>query len=940
MSAEDSFKEALATCSTEQERQQLITKTLNGLYGDAADKYNEVNKSVIEANKANSDYTDSMAAIGEKIEPVATAVKNGFNDILQKILELTDGVDFDAFAEKISNGFTAFTDTYLPKIMDGFGWIKDHWTEIEAGITAIATAFLAFKVVTIIQAVTSAMQGMTLAQAALNLVMSLNPIGLVIAAIAGLVAAFVVLWNKSETFRNFWIGLWDGIKNAVGVAVDWVKEKWKAFTEFLKGDSDIAQYFQMAWENIKIIWGVVVDYFKMVWENIKLVFSAVKAVLSGDFSGAWESIKKIFANTGQFFGKVWTAIKSIFSNVGQWFKDKFKGAWDGIKNVWSAVKGFFSGIWNGIKSIFSNVAQWFVDKFKSAWNGIKNAWSSVKSFFSDLWNGIKSIFSNVASWFKDKFNEAWNGIKNAFSNVKEFFSGILEKIKGVFSGDSLLEVGKNLVKGLWNGINNMTDWIIGKIQSFGDNILGGIKDFFHIESPSKVMRDQVGKYIAQGVGVGIEKETSSVVKSMTKLGKATLTEAKAGSKNGGYAKAGASAITDYKKGLDSKAKDAVSAVKDIIKKQSSAVKSASKEVQASYKAAGTATLTAFTDAVQNGTQKAVDKVSASVTKITDAAQKSYDDLISKRENMQSKLADASDLFTITDGKVVLNDLKAETKEINAFGKNLQKLKGKVSDEMLTQLGGLGAEEGLAVTNKLLSLSQKELAQYVKNYADKLAASKKVSKSFYADEIADVKSEFSSKISKAFKDLPSKIESIGESTAKGFVNGMKSKSSGLAKDVKKIADDIVSQFKKSLKIHSPSKVFAELGEFSGMGFIDGMESKTSDLANDIKNIARDLAEQFKALLKNYSPSKVFEQLGSFSGTGFVDSFADKVNDVKSGLAASIQTNNLRNAPDGNGETSGGKTVVNNYNQTINAPKQPSRLELYRDTKNLLAWNGGV
>ncbi|MCQ2059798.1 MAG: hypothetical protein MJY71_08245 [Bacteroidaceae bacterium] len=833
MNAEDAFKEALATCSTEQERQQLITNTLNGLYGDAADKYREVNKSVIDANKANSDYTDSMAKIGEKIEPVTTAVKNGFNDILKKILELTDGVDFDAFAEKISNGFTTFTDTYLPKIIDGFTWIKDNWAGIEAGIAAIAAAFLAFKVVTLIQAVTTAMEGMTLAQAALNLVMSLNPIGLVVAAIAALVAAFVVLWNKSEAFRNFWKGLWEGIKNATKVVID-------AIGKF--------------------------------------------------FSGAWDGIKKAWSAAGGFFKNLWSGIKNTFSSVKSWFSDKFKAAWNGIKSVWSAVGGFFSDVWDAIKSIFSNIKGWFSDKFSAAWNGIKNAWSSVKSFFSNIWSGIKNVFSSVGSWFSDIFKGAWNGIKNAFGSVKEFFSGILDKIKGVFKGDSLLDVGKNLIKGLWNGINDMTSWVISKIEGFGDNVLGGIKKFFHIESPSKVMRDQVGVMIAKGVGVGIESQTDSVVKSMTKLGKATLTEAKTANKNGEYTKVGADAISDYKKGLESKSKDAVSAVKSVIAKQVNTVKNQSKEVREEYKKAGEATLTAFTDAVQSGTQKAVDKVSASVTKITDAAQKSYDNLISKRDSMQDKLSEESNLFTITDGKVVLNDLKAETKEIKAFGKNLEKLKGKVSDNMLAQLGGLGAEDGLAVTNKLLSLSQKELAQYVKDYADKLAASKKVSKAFYADEIADVKSEFSSKISKAFKDLPDKIESIGESTAKGFVNGMKSKTSGLSKDVKKIADGIVSQFKKSLKIHSPSKVFAELGAFSGMGFVGG--------------------------------------------------FADKVNSVKGGLASSIQTNDLRNAPNGSRGATGSKTVVNNYNQTINAPKQPSRLELYRDTKNLLAWNGGV
>jgi len=114
-------------------------------------------------------------------------------------------------------------------------WIIDNKDIIIAGIVGIGAAFVAWKIVGIVQSVIKALQGMTLAQAALNLVMSLNPIGLVVAAIAGLVAAFVVLWNKSEGFRNFFIGMWDGIKSAVGSVIDWISEAWEGLTSGIKG---------------------------------------------------------------------------------------------------------------------------------------------------------------------------------------------------------------------------------------------------------------------------------------------------------------------------------------------------------------------------------------------------------------------------------------------------------------------------------------------------------------------------------------------------------------------------------------------------------------------------------------------------------------------------------------------------------------------------------
>ena len=101
------------------------------------------------------------------------------------------------------------------------------------------------------------------------------------------------------------------------------------------------------------------------------------------------------------------------------------------------------------------------------------------------------------------------------SNIKEFFKGtIFEPL--INSVTSMAEVGLNLVKGLWNGIKDAKDWILDKISGFVDDIVGGIKDFFGIASPSKLMRDEVGKYVAEGIGVGFEDELSNVYDDMQK----------------------------------------------------------------------------------------------------------------------------------------------------------------------------------------------------------------------------------------------------------------------------------------------------------------------------------------------------------------------------------------------------------------------------------------
>jgi phage-related protein len=91
----------------------------------------------------------------------------------------------------------------------------------------------------------------------------------------------------------------------------------------------------------------------------------------------------------------------------------------------------------------------------------------------------------------------------------------------------IASVGKELIKGLWNGIKDMTSWITGKLEGFGKSVLSGIKSFFGIKSPSRVFRDEVGKMLAEGMAVGIEDNADKPLEAMTDLSRDLLGEADA-----------------------------------------------------------------------------------------------------------------------------------------------------------------------------------------------------------------------------------------------------------------------------------------------------------------------------------------------------------------------------------------------------------------------------
>ena len=460
------WKAKFAELGTEEERQNMILQTLaDGGLADVADAYREQNADLIAANKANSEYADTTAEIGAKIEPITTKIRKGFNSILEKILELTSGADFEKIGTAIENGFKWAVDTGLPAIQKGFQWVLDNKDGLIAGILGIGTAFLAFKVVSLIQGVISAMKGMTVAQAALNLVMSMNPIGLIVAAIAGLIAAFVALWHNCEGFRNFFIGMWEGIKTAVGAVVEWIKENWQTMLLFLVNPlAGVFKYCYDHFEGFRVFVDNVVtsvkDFFTNLWQSISNGVSSAWSFISGIFSTVatwfndnviqpiWNFIYPIIHNIQVLITGTWEIIQILFSTVAEWFN----------ANVIQPVSQFFTDLWNGIsqaasdawakiKEVFSIVSSWFDENiiqpvstfFSSMWNGLKNG-------AKNAWEGIKKTFSTVASFFGDIFSKAWTKVKNVFSTGGKIFDGIKEGIVSAF---------KKVVNAIIRGINKV-----------------------------------------------------------------------------------------------------------------------------------------------------------------------------------------------------------------------------------------------------------------------------------------------------------------------------------------------------------------------------------------------------------------------------------------------------------------------------------------------------
>ena len=263
------------------------------------------------ANASVDDF-DSLTAAIYNCEGAAQSMADTMLDNLGGDMTLLqskfEGVKL-ALYEQLEPALRAGVDM-LSGFVDVLKWIVANSSSIAAALKIIATAvgaYLAYTTALTVMtkgwtALTIVTKAQAAAQAALNAIMALNPIGLVIAAVAALVAAFVILWNKCEGFREFWINLWENIKEFASATIN-----------------GIIDFFKNGWESIVKIWDSAGEFFSGVWDNIK-----------NAFDGALDWFRNLFSN-------IWNGIKSAFSSVGDFFKNVFNGAKNIIENIWKSV---------------------------------------------------------------------------------------------------------------------------------------------------------------------------------------------------------------------------------------------------------------------------------------------------------------------------------------------------------------------------------------------------------------------------------------------------------------------------------------------------------------------------------------------------------------------------------------------------------------------------
>lgn len=395
----------------------------NGAYtGNFRDAMAQGQITAEEFNQALMDLGMSDAAI-EAAKSTATiegAVGNLEATVVSGIMNIIDAIGKDKLTAAI--GFLGETLSFIFEIIATVvGFISDH---IEVfGLLAAAIGL-----------VVGAQYAMEAAQIALNAAMTANPISLIIIAIVALVTALVLLYDKSEKFRNFVntvfaevkeiaLELWDSIKEIIDEAKPLIDATWEFIKQVFAVALDfIIWYFGKAWDGIKAVWNAVKPYFEVLMEGIRIVVEWLAEELPVFFENAWKAIKLIWDVVGPYFRLIWTTIETIFSVVAAVLGGDFGDAWKAIKKWWNEAKGYFRDIWEGIKNIFAEVVSFFGEKFKEAYNTVKE-WFTIENFKKVFNESIVGGLLGIIDDVKEAAGKVWQSIKDAMSKAIDVVFG-------------------------------------------------------------------------------------------------------------------------------------------------------------------------------------------------------------------------------------------------------------------------------------------------------------------------------------------------------------------------------------------------------------------------------------------------------------------------------------------------------------------------------------
>lgn len=365
-------------------------------------------------------------------EIIANVAKVAFGAILAVLPTVVEWVGkLATFFSKVVTAIQPFLPALLP--------IIGAWASFMVHLKGVSTAIRLFNnLKTVVTGVTTTFKILTA-------VMAANPFVIIVGAIVGLVAAFIYFWNTSEEFRNFWIGLWNGIS-------EWFKQTW----------SGISEWFKKAWDGVS-------EWFSNLWQGI-----------TDTTSKAWDTIKEAPSKAADWIMGKWEETKQFFADVWSNIRKGASDIWDGILNT-------ASDAWDGVVKIVSPYIETITGLFDPLITFFSNLWSQIGTIAGAAWEVIKTIVMGPILLLIDlvlgNFDQLKTDAAMLWTTLSENIQIIISTFIGIVVGyytalkDTVINIWtiiSTTVSDLWN---SFTTWISETTKAIVDGIKQAWEDF-------------------------------------------------------------------------------------------------------------------------------------------------------------------------------------------------------------------------------------------------------------------------------------------------------------------------------------------------------------------------------------------------------------------------------------------------------------------------------